>query len=80
MTAIRVWVRAVLRQRWRATLVLSLLIGIAGAAALGAADGARRTQTAFPRMREATKGADLLVSPGGTGLQGYFEEVDAQLR
>ena len=78
MRAVRVWVTAVLRQRWRATLVLSLLIGIAGAAALGAADGARRTQTAFPRMREATKGADLLVSPGGTGLQGYFEEVEKQ--
>jgi hypothetical protein len=78
MTAIRIWVRAVLRQRWRATIVLSLLIGIAGAAAIGAADGARRTQTAFTRMREVTHGADLLVSPGGTGLQGFFDELARQ--
>jgi len=78
MTAIRVWLRAILRQRWRATIVLSLLIGIAGAAAIGAADGARRTQTAFPRMREATHAADLLVSPGGTGLQGFFDELARQ--
>ena len=78
MAAIRVWVRSVLRRRWRATIVLSLLIGIAGAAAIGAADGARRTQTAFPRMREATHAADLLVSPGGTGLQGFFADLARQ--
>ena len=75
MTAVSVWVRSVLRQRWRATVVLSLLIAIAGAAALGAADGARRTQTAFPRMRAETKAADLLVSVGGTGLTGYYDAV-----
>src|ERR1044072_9885670 len=75
MTAIGVWVRAVLRQRWRATLVLSLLIAIAGAAALGAAGGARRTQTAFLRMRVATNGADLLVSVGGTGIGGYYDAL-----
>ena len=78
MKAVRVWVSAVLRQRWRATVVLSLLIGVAGAAALGAADGARRTQTAFPRMRAATHGADLLVSVGGTGLAGYYTELGKQ--
>ena len=76
MTAIRVWVRAVLRQRWRATVVLALLIAVAGAAALGAADGARRTQTAFPRMRVESKAADLLVSVGGTGLTGYYKAVE----
>lgn len=75
MRAVRVWVWAILRQRWRATVVLSVLIGIAGAAALGAADGARRTQTAFPRMREEAKAADLLVSVGGTGLTGYYDAV-----
>ena len=75
MRAVRVWVMAVLRQRWRATVVLSLLIGIAGAAALGAADGARRTQTAFPRMRIATKASDLLVSVGGRGLDRFYDAV-----
>ncbi|HEV2686008.1 MAG TPA: hypothetical protein VGW79_05175, partial [Actinomycetota bacterium] len=75
MTGVGVWVRTVLRQRWRATIVLSLLIGIAGAAALGAADGARRTQTALPRLREAAKSADLLVSAGGTGLKGFYAKL-----
>jgi hypothetical protein len=75
MTAIRVWVRAILREHWRATVVLSVLIGVAGAAAIGAADGARRTQTAFPRMRQVTNGADVLVSAGGTGLNGYYDAL-----
>lgn len=76
MTAVSTWVRAVLRQRRRATVVLSLLIGIAGAAALGAADGGRRTQTAFLRMRAATRGADVLVSVGGTGISnGYYDAL-----
>src|SRR5437879_4011010 len=78
MTAVDVWVRAVLRRHWRATVVLSLLIGVAGAAAIGAADGARRTQTAFPRMREETNGADLLVSVGGTGLNGFYDDLGKQ--
>ena len=77
MTAVSTWVRAVLRQRWRATVVLSLLIGIAGAAALGAADGARRTQTAFPRMRQTSRAADLLVSVGGSGLGGFYDALGA---
>src|SRR5947209_4268883 len=64
-----------MRQRWRATVVLSLLIGIAGAAAIGAADGARRTQTAFGRMRKATNAADVLLSVPRTGLTGYYDAV-----
>src|SRR6266567_3428252 len=75
MTAIRVWVRAILRQRWRATIVLSLLIGIGGAAAIGAADGARRTQTAFLRMRQSTGASDLLVGVYGDGLSRFYDAI-----
>jgi len=75
MTAITAWVRAIVRQRWRVTIVLSLLIGIAGAVAIGAADGARRTQTAFPRMRVETNSGDVLVSVPQTGRNGYYEAI-----
>ncbi|HJT38014.1 MAG TPA: FtsX-like permease family protein, partial [Actinomycetota bacterium] len=75
MSAMRVWVSAVLRRRWRATVVLSLLIGIGGAAALGAADGARRTQTAFPRMVKTTRAGDVLLSVAESGLLGYYDAV-----
>jgi hypothetical protein len=75
MTAIRIWLRAVLRQRWRATIVLSLLVATATAAAIGAADGARRTQTAYPRMRIATRASDLLLSVYGDGVSRYYDAV-----
>jgi hypothetical protein len=47
-----VWlvVRAELRLRWRAIVTLALLIGLIGGVALTAAAGARRTQTAYPRL------------------------------
>src|SRR5205807_6840228 len=33
---------------------------------------------AFPRMREETNGADLLVSVGGTGLNGFYDDLGKQ--
>jgi hypothetical protein len=44
MTAVWVWLRTVLRQRWRATVVLSLFVGIAGAAARTEAAVVLRTE------------------------------------
>ena len=47
-------VRAGLRRRLGSLLVLSALLGVAGGAVLGAWAGARRTDTAYPRLLERT--------------------------
>lgn len=49
-------------RRARTGLVLALLLGIAGAAVLASWAGARRTDTAFSRLRAATAHADLIVA------------------
>src|SRR5688500_18590235 len=48
---------------WRFVLVTALLLGIGGGIALAAIAGARRTETAFTRMEDATFAADVLVNP-----------------
>jgi hypothetical protein len=53
--------RSELRTRWRAWLGLALLIGLAGAAAVATAAGARRTETAYPRFVQAQNGYDLIT-------------------
>jgi ABC-type antimicrobial peptide transport system permease subunit len=47
-----VWfaLRAGMRHRWRALVSLALLLGLAGGVVLTAAAGARRTDTAYPRL------------------------------
>jgi ABC-type lipoprotein release transport system permease subunit len=57
--------RARLRGRWRALLGLTLLVGVAAGAVMTAAIGARRTETAYPRLLEATLAEDLQVGVGG---------------
>ena len=39
-----------MRRRWRALVSLALLLGLAGGVVLTAAAGARRTDTAYPRL------------------------------
>jgi hypothetical protein len=58
--------RSELRSRWRSWLVLALLIGLAGGAAVAAAAGARRTETAYPRFVQAQNGYDLITG-GSSG-------------
>jgi hypothetical protein len=53
--------RSELRTRWRAWLGLAVLIGLAGATAVAAAAGARRTETAYPRFVQAQNGYDLIT-------------------
>src|SRR5438046_2228954 len=55
-----------LRRRWRGAAVIGLVLGFGGAAAITAAAGARRTDSAFPGMLAHSDGAQLLVS-GGSG-------------
>jgi FtsX-like permease family len=50
------WAR--LRGRWRTLLGLTVLLGVASGAVMVAAIGVRRTQTAYPRLLEATRYAD----------------------
>ena len=64
-----------LRARWRSWTVLVLLVAVAGGAVLAAVAGARRTDSAYPRFLQVSNGSDVLVSPGGTGLGGYYRAL-----
>jgi ABC-type antimicrobial peptide transport system permease subunit len=71
MGSVRLALRADLRLRWRALLGLALLLGLIGGVVLTAAAGARRTDTAYPRLLRWSNAAQVLVIPEGTG-QGRF--------
>ena len=64
--------RADLRVRWRATLGLALLLGLIGGVVLTAAAGARRTDTAYPRLLRWSRAASVLVVPNCVGLGGFY--------
>ncbi len=76
-----VWtcLRIDLRSKWRAWVVLALLISLFGGTALAAASGARRTDTAYPRLRQWGGSPDLLIVPANSGLNGYYHAL-GQLR
>src|SRR5438093_7191774 len=61
-----------LRTRWRAWVGLALLVPFAGGCVLTAAAGARRTDSAYQRFLVASRASDVLVSPAGSGLGGYY--------
>jgi ABC-type antimicrobial peptide transport system permease subunit len=69
--------RSELRARWRAWLVLAVLIGAFGGVVLGVAAGARRTATAYPRFVEASHGSDALVGAFRYGADDYYRELEA---
>jgi hypothetical protein len=64
------WVEV--RGRWRALASLALLIGLVGGVVLGAAAGARRTDSAYPRLLAWGNASQLSVVPEGTGMTGYY--------
>jgi FtsX-like permease family len=64
-----------LRTRWRAWVSMALLVAFAGGCVLTAAAGARRTGSAYQRFLVASKASDVLVSPAGTGLGGYYRAL-----
>lgn len=51
------------RPRLVPTVVIIILLAAAGGATMAAAAGARRTQSAYPRLLEATREADVAVTP-----------------
>ena len=60
-TAIALWVRSEVGRRWKALVALGILAGLVGGLAMAAVAGARRTDTAYQRYREATGRADAIV-------------------
>jgi putative ABC transport system permease protein len=66
--------RAEWRARWPAWLALALVIGLAGGIVLTAAAGAQRTGTAFARLLQASRAADVSVVANGNG-QAYFRAL-----
>ena len=71
-----VWLslRADFRLRWRPLAALALLLGLIGGVVLTAAAGARRTDTAYPRLLQWARAAQVDVLPGANGPvpPGYF--------
>ena len=76
MSAVWMRLRSEIRTRWRSWLGLALLIGLAGAAAVAAAAGARRTETAYPRFVQAQNGYDLITG----GFPGNIDPARALAR
>jgi hypothetical protein len=66
--AFGVWIR----QRWRPALGSALLFGLIGGVALSAAAGARRTDTAYPRLLRWSNAASVQVIPGCVGLGSFY--------
>jgi hypothetical protein len=72
-----VWLslRAELRLRWRALAGLALLLGLIGGVVLAAAAGARRTDTAYPRLLQWANAAQVDILPltvANRPVPGYF--------
>lgn len=55
--------RIELRAHWRSVLAAAVILGVAGGAALAAAAGARRADTATERLVQAARAPDVLVLP-----------------
>jgi MacB-like periplasmic core domain len=70
----RLVLRAEWRTRWPAWLALALVVGLAGGIVLTAAAGAQRTGTAFARLLQASRAADVSVVANGNG-QAYFRAL-----
>jgi hypothetical protein len=74
MTAVWFRARAELRARWRASIGLALVIGLAGGMVIAAAAGARRQDSTFPKFRDATNTAQTGVVNSGAFFG--FADVD----
>jgi hypothetical protein len=65
-----------IRRRWRGAAVVGLVLGVGFAAALTAAAGARRTETAFPEMLAVTTAPQILVSSANEDQQARHRFYD----
>jgi putative ABC transport system permease protein len=64
MGALRMLTGAELRRRWHSVVVLTILVGFAGAVALALLAGARRTDTALQRFEAWSRSADIEIDAG----------------
>ena len=72
MTTVWLALRADVRRRWPALLSLALLLGLIGGVVLTAAAGARRTDTAYPRLLTWANASQVDIIPESTGFTGYY--------
>jgi ABC-type antimicrobial peptide transport system permease subunit len=72
MTTVWLALRADMRRRWPALLSLALLLGLIGGVVLTAAAGARRTDTAYPRLLTWANASQVDIVPENTGFTGYY--------
>jgi len=68
MNAVLAWARLDVRRRWRSLLVLTLLVAVSSAVVLTTLAGARRTDTALPRLEARVLEADAMVLPNKPGF------------
>lgn len=69
MAAVWMLTRVRLRTRWRLLLGIAVLVGVASGAVQGSVMGAARTDSAYPRLLEATRAEDVMVALGGYSEQ-----------
>ena len=76
-----VWLalRADLRQRWRALLSLAVLLGLIGGVVLTAAAGARRTDTAYPRLLTWANATQVELIPAANDYPADYYAALAKL-
>ncbi len=75
MGAVRLRFRAEVRQRWRAWALLTVVVGLVAGGALAVLAGARRTETAYQRFVEGTRGFDVIV-PNGSSPELFNHQFD----
>jgi len=68
MAAVWSHTRAELRRRWQATVLLAILVGLAGGVVLAAVAGARRTDSAMDRFLAYTRPMNVEVDAQGLDL------------
>ncbi len=79
MTTVWLALRADVRRRWPALLSLALLLGLIGGVVLTAAAGARRTDTAYPRLLTWANATQTDIVPEGNGIPAdYFAALARQ--
>jgi ABC-type antimicrobial peptide transport system permease subunit len=76
-----VWLalRTDLRNKWRALLSLTLLLGLIGGVVLTAAAGARRTDTAYPRLLSWASASQANIIPGADSYPADYYAALAKL-
>jgi hypothetical protein len=75
MAAVWVRARAELRRRWRATILLTVLVGLAGGVVLAAVAGARRTGSAVDRFLAYNRPMDVSVAGLDMAAVGHLPQV-----